>query len=295
MSQADQYRLSDNYAKRGFAVSDEFQKRFRPLNDMEATLLEQSLIETEGPIVALVIWEEMNVLIDGYHRLHICENLGLEYDVIRLSFASEREAVQFVMTIQGGRRNLNEIEYKVMLGRLYNKLKRQGQRNDLKPPEDDCRKSLRERIVQELKEQLLHELEEHGVPSERTLRDYGVLAEAIEAMTPKEKELVLQGLRKTPLKDIVDKYRNRDEDSPNKKKRRRTRTDTSCLTDDIDRTVIARTDFKINWNQIRERHRLRAFRTDILFRPEGVVYLERGQYRVVDKYKGLKGNTEDAD
>ncbi|HVS17491.1 MAG TPA: DNA modification methylase [Planctomycetota bacterium] len=76
-----------------------------PLSEAELRQLEASLV-AEGCRDALVVWEEQNILLDGYHRKTICERLGIPYETKPMAFAERWEALEWVIRNQLGRRNL---------------------------------------------------------------------------------------------------------------------------------------------------------------------------------------------
>jgi hypothetical protein len=63
-------------------------------------------------------------LLDGHNRHEICTRLGLEYSVEEMEFASRDEAADWIDRNQLGRRNLSRQDYKLLLGRRYNRAKK---------------------------------------------------------------------------------------------------------------------------------------------------------------------------
>jgi hypothetical protein len=82
-----------------------------PLSDAKrAELLEK--LKTEGlRHDSFIVWEETNELIDGYHRVRICMELGIEIteaNVIRRSFSTYQEVLDFMLCEQTARRELDD-------------------------------------------------------------------------------------------------------------------------------------------------------------------------------------------
>ena len=83
----------------------EFQAIMPALSAQEYDLLRAS-IKREGCRDPLVVWAEAWVLLDGYNRLSVCEELSVPYKVKELSFADREEAKRWIVRNQLGRRNL---------------------------------------------------------------------------------------------------------------------------------------------------------------------------------------------
>jgi ParB-like chromosome segregation protein Spo0J len=78
-----------------------------PLTPDEREQLRDS-IAAHGVLDPLVYWRETGLLIDGYHRSAICEELGIDNcPTTRLSFPSKLAAVLFVYQKHLGRRSLS--------------------------------------------------------------------------------------------------------------------------------------------------------------------------------------------
>ena len=86
-------------------IDEEIAALIPPLDDSELEHLEASLLD-EGCRDPLVVWQETGILLDGHHRLALCERHGLAYRLQYLSFATRDEALAWVIRNQLGRRNL---------------------------------------------------------------------------------------------------------------------------------------------------------------------------------------------
>ena len=87
-------------------IDDEIRAVIPEPSAEEMTALEAA-VKAEGCRDPLVVWAEEDILLDGHHRYTICESLGLEYRVERISFDSRAEAMAWVISNQLARRNLN--------------------------------------------------------------------------------------------------------------------------------------------------------------------------------------------
>jgi len=159
----------------GLTVDHVFESYIPALSQEERQQLEDNLIEHGGARDPLVVWhreDTSDVLLDGHNRYEICERLGLPYDVKRLMFKTRDEAADWIDRNQLGRRNLSKQDYKLLLGRRYNRAKKSVSNPEGKNQHDeDGGKSYHqpktcERIAKE-----------HGV-TEKTVRNAGKFQEA---------------------------------------------------------------------------------------------------------------------
>ena len=89
-----------------------------PLTDTECQQLEQNLLEG-GCRDPLVVWQEEQTLLDGHHRLEICERHGLTYDVHEVSLPDLDAAKLWMIAHQLGRRNLTPEQMSYLRGKQY--------------------------------------------------------------------------------------------------------------------------------------------------------------------------------
>lgn len=90
-----------------FRVDDEFATLIPPLTDEERRQLESNLVN-DGCRDALVVWREEGLLLDGHHRLQICEQRGIAYKVTEISLSDRLEAKIWIRQSQAGKRNLSD-------------------------------------------------------------------------------------------------------------------------------------------------------------------------------------------
>lgn len=101
-----------------FKISDKIKDLLRPLNDSEYSYLRESL-EEEGCREPLIIWKEKNILLDGHHRLSLCRELDIEYEIEYKRFSNKNEAFNWVIKNQLAKRNLNDRRYQYLVGKRY--------------------------------------------------------------------------------------------------------------------------------------------------------------------------------
>ena len=87
-------------------VDQEFKELIIPLSEDEIDRLEASLLK-EGCRDALVVWKEQDILLDGHHRLALCDKHDIKYNTVYRSLPGRTEAEVWILENQIGRRNLN--------------------------------------------------------------------------------------------------------------------------------------------------------------------------------------------
>lgn len=156
-------------------IDFEFQNLVPAISADERAQLEKNIVEAGGTRDPLTLWlraDDDFVLLDGHNRLEICKRLGLPFTYHRVNFNTRDEAADWIDRNQLGRRNLSRQDYKLLLGRRYNRATRQGERTDLTSGKS-CPKSgerTSERIAKE-----------HGV-AEKTVRNAGKYQAAAEKL-----------------------------------------------------------------------------------------------------------------
>jgi hypothetical protein len=179
-------------------VDPEIKSLVPPLKPEEQTKLLES-IKMEGCRDPLVVWAEHNILLDGHNRFSICQELCIPFRVTMLSFPDKDHAMLWILRNQLGRRNLDPVQFKLLIGREYELTKQihggdrrsegitesSGQSDHLKTEE----------VV----------AKEHDI-SPRTVRrsaDLYKTVEAIREVAPEVAEKIESGEIKVSLKDIV--------------------------------------------------------------------------------------------
>ncbi len=152
-------------------IDPEFRDLIPPLTPEEFTLLESHIVR-DGCRDPLSVWGE--TLLDGHNRHEICTKHGIEFRTVSIELPDREAAMDWMDANQLGRRNLTREAHDLILGRRYNRTKRQeggtganqhkqlGQ-NDLAATNTAAKLAV-----------------EHGV-SEATVKRAGQFAEAVEA------------------------------------------------------------------------------------------------------------------
>ena len=74
-------------------------------------------IALRGVMVPVEIDDDLNIL-DGHHRVMICEELGIDYPVITRKDMSEDEKIEHVLSLNLNRRHLNDGQMKELISEL---------------------------------------------------------------------------------------------------------------------------------------------------------------------------------
>jgi hypothetical protein len=142
-------------------IDTEFRNLIPAITDEQRQQLEENIVAHGGARDPLTIWlrgDDDCVLLDGHNRYEICTKLGLPWTAVQVEFGTREQAADWIDRNQLGRRNLSRQDYKLLLGRRYNRAKRQGERTDLTSGQNAQKSTTAEKIARE-----------HGV-DEKTVR-----------------------------------------------------------------------------------------------------------------------------
>lgn len=99
-------------------IDKEFESVIPPLTDEEFELLKESVLNDGEVYHPLVIWN--NIIVDGHHRYKILkEHPEIKYRINKREFENRYEAISWICLNQLGRRNLNDAQKKMLIGRRY--------------------------------------------------------------------------------------------------------------------------------------------------------------------------------
>lgn len=173
-------------------ILPEIQNHLVPLKPEEYAQLEKNILEF-GCRDPLVLWE--GVLIDGHNRNSICTKHKLPYRIVNMEFDNLDAVLEWVEDNQLGRRNLTIEQFRLLIGRKYNrlKLKQGGDRGNqytVAKGQNDPLPTTAEAIATE-----------HGV-SEKTVKRAAAQAAQLDQGTPELQAAVMQG--KAKLRDAAE-------------------------------------------------------------------------------------------
>ena len=165
-------------------IDQEYKALIPPLSAEEFAQLEANILR-DGCLHPIVTWEE--TIIDGHNRYAICKKHDLPFKIITMEFDDRDAAMDWMDTNQLGRRNLSPVDFKLALGRRYNRSKKvitnpsgKNQHDEVKDQNDLQPQNTAAKLATQ-----------HGV-SEATVKRAGKLAEAVEAH-PEIKEAIASG------------------------------------------------------------------------------------------------------
>ena len=104
-------------------VDKEFAALIPPLSADELAGLETS-IKAEGCRDALVVWKTGTILLDGHNRKRICDRLKIGYETTEIDLPDRDAAEDWIEKNQFGHRSLTPDQWKLLLGRIYNRRKK---------------------------------------------------------------------------------------------------------------------------------------------------------------------------
>jgi hypothetical protein len=111
-------------------IDPEFESLLPSTDATEDALLEQSIIETQGPRDPLTLWGDSNILIDGHRRLNICKKHNLPFQVVREELESAEDVRIWMLLKQISRRNVMDKHRPRLVTELYERVRDQSQRGD---------------------------------------------------------------------------------------------------------------------------------------------------------------------
>jgi len=130
----DKSLMQHEEIKKKITVLSELESLIPPLSNEEFVQLEKNILE-EGCREALLYWEREKgeyVLIDGHNRYNICRKHQLDFKVHAVAFADLKEAKDYMIGNQLGRRNLTPEQASYLRGLRYNNEKQEKGKYDRK-------------------------------------------------------------------------------------------------------------------------------------------------------------------
>lgn len=107
-------------------INPAYKSMIPPLSAVEYEILEKSIIE-EGCRDPITLW--LGTIVDGHNRYEICTKHGIPFKKVHMIFENTSEAEDWIDANQLGRRNLSPDSFKLLLGRRYNRTKKDKNEN----------------------------------------------------------------------------------------------------------------------------------------------------------------------
>lgn len=221
--------LQANSIRKNIIILEELRSLIPPLSDDEFKQLETNILE-HGCQNPLQLWqvnktllniphttedEIAYILIDGHNRYKICSAHNLPFEIYQLSFDSIKEAKDYMINLQLGRRNLSPTQIAYFRGLRYNNEKADKNEN-LSKGQNVPSKEKAERIAENspkgqnvLSENSTAErlAEEYKVNAKTIKRD-AEFAKGLEKLSPDLRNKILTGAEKIEKKVIQEIGKN---------------------------------------------------------------------------------------
>jgi len=172
-------------------ILPEIEKALFPLRDEELAALENSIL-TEGIRDALIVWPNNGrlILVDGHHRYRLAKKHNLPFEVQEKHFDSLDDVLAWVDANQLARRNLTDEQRAVVLGRMYERQKKQGKRTDLTSAQNEQKLTTAEKIAS---------LAGVGQATVRRAAEFAKAVDEVKEVSPEAAEKILTG----KVRDVI--------------------------------------------------------------------------------------------
>lgn len=129
-------------------INKKFETLCPALSSDEFQRLEQNCLEDGRVLDAILIWKDQ--IIDGHNRYKIATKHGLKFDTVCRTFKDDKEAENWIINHQLGRRNLNPQAQSYLRGKLHQARKLNKSENSKKTkPQNEVSFSTADEIAAE--------------------------------------------------------------------------------------------------------------------------------------------------
>ncbi|AKB61368.1 ParB/RepB/Spo0J family partition protein [Methanosarcina mazei] len=102
-------------------VDPELKKLIVALASEERERLKNSIMENGfNPAFPVILWKGHDTIVDGHNRWEICQELGVEPEIIEQEFETKEDVMIWMVKNQLARRNLTPDQYSKLRGSRYN-------------------------------------------------------------------------------------------------------------------------------------------------------------------------------
>ena len=125
--QTDAIHPDEHHKIACITIDAEFRHLIPAISDDERKQLEANIVAAGGVRDPLTLWLRDDndwVILDGHNRFEICQRVKFPFPYHEVEFDTRDEAAEWIDRNQLGRRNLSRQDYKLLLGRRYNRAKR---------------------------------------------------------------------------------------------------------------------------------------------------------------------------
>lgn len=152
----------------GIIIDPEFQRLLMPLAPEEYAQLERNIVDF-GCKSPLQLWD--SILVDGHNRYEICTKHSIEFGVEYVDLIDRKDAHDWIINNQLGRRNVTPEQASYLRGQLFNREKK---------PHGGDRKSIPQ--IEGLKEETAERLAQKFNVSRATIERDAKFAEAVDTI-----------------------------------------------------------------------------------------------------------------
>lgn len=224
--------LQADTIKKNIVIIDELRSLIPPLSTEEYTQLESNIL-AHGCQTPLQLWQTPKqslgipasnsdeiayVLIDGHNRFKICTDHNLPFEIYQLSFDSIKDAKDYMINLQLGRRNLSPTQIAYFRGLRYNNEKADKTENLSKGQNVLSEKNQEEFGIEPLKGQNVpskistaERLAEEYKVNPKTIKRDAEFAKGLEKLQPDLRNKILDGsikIEKSTIQEIGKNYRS---------------------------------------------------------------------------------------
>lgn len=175
-------------------ILPEIEENLFPLKPEELNLLEESIL-SEGVRDALVVWPKDGelILVDGHNRYRIAKEHNIPFEIKEKHFNDLDEVLEWVDFNQLGRRNLIDEQRSYVLGRLYERRKKQGERKDIVKEGSELKVKLTLSLGSNATAKEIAKQAGVGEKTVRRAADFAVAVDKVKKIDPEAAGKILQG------------------------------------------------------------------------------------------------------
>jgi len=121
-NEIDDFLSNEPKQQKELNIEPKIEKRLWPLTQDEYEGLEKSILK-EGLREPIIVWKDYNCIIDGHNRYYICRKHNIPYKVVYEEYDNLEDILIWVDKNQFNRRNLNDKQRDILLGRISREYK----------------------------------------------------------------------------------------------------------------------------------------------------------------------------
>jgi len=101
-------------------IDPDIQAALRPMTPEEWGQFSKNVLSDGKILEPLIVWKGKDIIVDGHHRWKAIQEFGLtDYSIEEKDFDDVDDAILWLLKHQKGRRNLNDSQLNLLIGRAY--------------------------------------------------------------------------------------------------------------------------------------------------------------------------------